>query len=211
MKTGILGGTFDPVHNGHVALGQAAGKLCSLGEIVFIPSSVPPHKQEQKISTFSHRTAMVELAVRCHPEMHCSNIENLLPSPSFTIDTLLYLKLHAAVPIELYFICGSDTFLDLLSWKECFKVLNITNFIVFSRVGSENNRLNTFIEKLGYRDTGVGWYHEFYNTTIHCSTFILPDISSSTIRKRVRKKQSVKQFLCKEVNHYILENSLYRK
>jgi nicotinate-nucleotide adenylyltransferase len=140
QRTGILGGTFDPVHNGHLALAEAAGELCDLDEVILLPAAVPPHKQNKTITDFSHRAAMLEIAVQDRPSLHVSTIERLLPPPSFTIDTLNYLKLHSVSPVTFFFITGADTFLDILSWKEYRNLLQLTNFIVFLRSGGNKKK-----------------------------------------------------------------------
>jgi nicotinate-nucleotide adenylyltransferase len=209
QKTGILGGTFDPVHNGHLALAEAAGELCGLDEVILLPAAVPPHKQNKVITDFSHRAAMLEIAVRNRPSLHVSTIERLLPCPSFTIDTLNYLKLHSVSPVEFFFITGADTFLDIISWKYYRKVLQITHFIVFLRSGSNKKKLQTFLKRLGYRKKGNAWYSETFKTWIYSSTLPLPAVSSSEVRNMVPRGHLKKQLIPQGVIEYIAENRLY--
>lgn len=208
-KTGILGGTFDPVHNGHLALAEAAGELCDLSEIVLIPAAVPPHKQNREITDFSHRVAMLELAVREKPELHVSTIEQMLPKPSFTIDTLVYLQLHSAVDLELFFIIGADAFLDILSWKKYKSVLSATHFIVFSRSGSVNRKLHELFKILGYKKRNDHWYHKTFQKSIFSSSSLLPSVSSSEVRKEIHKGNSVNKLIPVAVSEYITANHLY--
>ncbi len=208
-KTGILGGTFDPVHDGHLALAEAARELCDLDEIILIPAAVPPHKQKKIITPFSHRSAMLEIAVQNRPLLHVSTIEQLLPSPSFTIATLNYLKRHSPSAVRFYFITGADTFLDILSWKEYRKLLQISNFIIFLRSGSTEKKLLTFLKDLHYRKTGSFWYHEKFNSRIYSSTQPLPAVSSSTIRRQIFLGNQTGLMVPEGVNDYIVENKLY--
>ncbi|MBU1140732.1 MAG: nicotinate-nucleotide adenylyltransferase [Proteobacteria bacterium] len=207
-KTGILGGTFDPVHNGHLALAEAAGKLCDLDEITLLPAAVPPHKQEV-ISAFSDRVAMLELAVRNKPTLTLSTIEQLLPTPSYSIDTLRYLLSHATHPAEFFFITGADTFLDILSWKEYQELLRTIHFVVFSRVGSKNEQLYTLFNKLEYHKKGAGWYNTVSHRWIYCSSVSLPPVSSSEIRNRVALGLPVNSFVPEGVSEYIQAHGLY--
>ena len=209
LKTGILGGTFDPVHYGHLALAEAAGNLCDLSEIVLIPAAVPPHKQYREITDFSHRVAMLELAVREKPELHVSTIEQILPTPSFTIDTLEYLLLHSAVDIELFFIIGADAFLDILSWKNYKGVLSATHFIVFLRSGSVNRKLHELFEVLGYQKRNGYWHHKIFKKSIFSSSCVLPSVSSSEVREEIYRGHSVSTLIPEIVSKYINDNNLY--
>jgi len=209
QRTGILGGTFDPVHNGHLALAEAAGGLCDLDEIILLPASVPPHKRNKKITDFSHRAAMLEIAIQNRPSLHVSTIEKLLPSPSFTIDTLNYLKLHSVTPVEFFFITGADTFLDILSWKKYREVLRSSNFIVFLRSGKNRKKLHKFFKLLDYSKKDTSWYNEAYKTWIYCSALSLPAVSSSEVRGLLSQGLPVQQLIPQGVFEYIAENRLY--
>ncbi len=209
-KTGILGGTFDPVHNGHIALADAAGKLCDLDEILLLPAALPPHKQTKKIASFADRAAMLEIAIDGKPKLSVSTIEKLLPVPSFTLDTLQYLKLHSAPGLQFYFISGADTFLDILSWKNYERILQECHFAVFSRAGQSTEKLIQFIENLGFRkQSKTYWEHLKSKNKIYHTNITLPDISSSGIRKRLDVGKSVKGQLPQGVYQYILGNALY--
>ena len=209
QKTGILGGTFDPVHNGHLALAEAAGKLCDLSEIVLIPAAVPPHKQNRQVTDFSHRAAMLEIAVKERPTLHVSTIEQLLPSPSFTIDTLQYLKLHSGVDLELFFIIGADAFLDILSWKKCQEVLAASHFIVFSRSGSRKKKLYKLFKRLEYTKRDGYWHNKVSQKSIFSSSLSLPTVSSSEVRAQIAKGQPASKLTPKEVCKYIADHQLY--
>lgn len=209
-KVGILGGTFDPVHNGHLALAKAAGEICNLDEILLLPAALPPHKQGIAISEFSQRAAMLDLAVKEWGGLTVSRVEQLLPVPSFTIDTLQYLKLHSPTAVQFYFICGADTFLDILSWKSCDQVIEECNFIVFSRTGMSNKKLKSFIRELGFLKKGTAsWEHPQSLKHIYHVNLNLHNVSSSEVRKRLRKGKPVDSLTPKEVVTYIRMHSLY--
>lgn len=209
QKIGILGGTFDPVHNGHLALAEAAGKLCNLSEVVLIPAAVPPHKQNTKITDFRHRVAMLEAAVKKKPELHISTIEQLLPSPSYTIDTLHYIKIHSVGDVELYFITGADSFLDILSWKEYQDLLASCHFIVYTRKGNKAKMLQQFFKQLGYHPKGDCWINKKSQKSIFTSSSALPSISSSEIRDLIARGKCVSKLTPIEVADYISQNRLY--
>ncbi len=209
-KTGVLGGTFDPVHNGHLALADAAAILCDLDEIILLPAALPPHKQNKKIVSFSDRVAMLEIAIHCKPKLSVSTIEKLLPVPSFTLDTLQYLKLHSPTDVQFYFISGADTFLDILSWKDSERILRECHFVVFSRVGKCSKKLIKFIEKLGFRQQSKKhWKHPVSEKKLYHTNITLPDISSSKIRKYLATEKPVEGLIPQGVIRYIKENVLY--
>jgi len=208
-KIGMLGGTFDPVHNGHLALAEAAGKLCDLSEIVLLPAAVPPHKQNTKITDFEHRVAMLEAAVKGRPGLQISPIEQLLPSPSYTIDTLHYLKIHSVGDVEWYFIIGADAFLDILSWKEYRDLLASCHFIVYTRKGNKAEILQQFFKQLGYRFKENCWIHKKSQKSIFTSSSALPSVSSSEIRDQIRRGNRVSNLTPVEVVDYIKQKRLY--
>ena len=210
-KTGILGGTFDPIHYGHLELAKAAGKLCGLSEIVLIPAAVPPHKQHRQIAAYSHRVAMLNVAVKKNPEIHISTIEQLLPTPSYTIDTLEYLNLHSVGNVDFYFITGADVFLDIQSWKQYRNVLKSIHFIVFTRSGNKTNKLQTLLKQLGYEQNATVWYNKSTDRWVFTSTHSLPEISSSAIRKRIAKGETVTQLIPEKVQKYIVSHGLYKE
>lgn len=210
LKTGLLGGTFDPVHNGHLQLAEAAGKLCNLDEVLLVPAVVPPHKQEKKIAPYAERVAMLELAVTDRKGLTISTVEQQLPVPSFTIDTIHYLKHTSQNSLDLYFIGGTDTFLDIRSWKAYESVLQECNFIVFSRVGKPSEPLTQFMETLGfYQKTAICWEHQISGKKIYHMDIGVPDISSSMIRKRLVNREDAGELLPQEVEYYISKHGLY--
>lgn len=210
VKTGIMGGTFDPVHNGHLALAETAGNVCHLDDILLIPAALPPHKQNRKIVSFADRVTMLEIAIKGYPGLTVSTIEEQLPVPSFTIDTLRYLELHSVATVHFTFISGADTFLDILSWKESEGLLTKCDFLVFSRPGSGKKQLESFIKNLGYRQESVTtWKHSVKRKNIYHINKKISSVSSSEVRKRLRKGKSVAHLIPPGVSEYIQNNSLY--
>lgn len=209
-KTGILGGTFDPVHYGHLALAKAATELCDLDDTLLLPAALPPHKQNRAINSFADRVAMLDIAIKSKHKLSVSTIEELLPIPSFTIDTLQYLKLHSPTDVQFFFISGADTFLDILSWKKYEHLLTECHFAVFSRVGQSTRQLLNFIEELGFeQDTTSCWEHPVSGKKIYHANLGLSDISSSMVRNRIANGESVKELIPQGVADYIMDKSLY--
>jgi len=132
MRIGILGGTFNPVHQGHLQLAREVKIKCGLDEILLIPSGIPPHKTEEELATAEDRLEMVRLAIEGIPGLSVSDIEIRRPEQSYTIDTVREL-LKTAPGVDFYFIIGLDAFLEIETWKEAGSLLKIVSFIVVSR------------------------------------------------------------------------------
>ena len=131
-----------------------------------------------RITDFKDRVAMLEAAVKKRPKLHVSAIEQILPSPSYSIDTLRYLKIHSVGDVEFYFITGADSFLDILSWKEYQDLLTSCHFIVYTRKGNKAKILQQFFKQLGYRPKGDCWINKKSQKSIFTSSSALPSISS---------------------------------
>ncbi len=209
-KVGILGGTFDPIHYGHLELAEAAGRLFSLDEIVLIPAAVPPHKLHRQITPFAHRIAMLNLAVQKNTTFHVSSIEQLLSTPSYTIDTLRHIQLHSVENRALYFIIGADAFMDIESWKQYKDVLKICHFIVFTRKGNKKEKLYYLLEHLGYQQNADSWFNGKTKRYVHTSSHSLPVLSSSIIRKRIGRGETTTAMLPSDVIQYIVTHELYK-
>jgi nicotinate-nucleotide adenylyltransferase len=142
MNIGLLGGTFDPIHNGHLAVAQAALERCKLGKVLFVPSDIPPHKREQPITDFIHRYAMVTLALQGEKKFFPSLLEaprEKYPTGEdrvhYSIDTVRRLKAALPPTDRLFFIMGIDAFREISTWREPEALLRECEFIVVSRPG----------------------------------------------------------------------------
>src|SRR3954454_8057800 len=138
MNVGLLGGTFDPIHRGHLAVARAAQQRFDLGRILFVPAGAPPHKQKQPLTPYAHRYAMVALATGGEKGFIPSDIESfeqLDGKPSYSIDTVRRLKSQLKRSDHLYFIIGIDAFKDIATWRQPEALLKETDFIVVSRPG----------------------------------------------------------------------------
>jgi nicotinate-nucleotide adenylyltransferase len=209
-KIGLLGGTFDPVHYGHLQLAESALKECRLDKIVFIPSAQPPHKNGALITSFRHRLAMLALAITGINGFECNAIEDTLPKPSYTIDTLRELRKYYESDCQLYFLIGADAFLDILTWKSPQQILHSVNIILSQRKGYKSAQLSDLLKKLGYKASDLSWYGEDGKKDIYILEKTPEDHSSSDIRTMIRKGEPVQRFLPKSVIEYIEKNKLYK-
>jgi nicotinate-nucleotide adenylyltransferase len=135
MKIALFGGTFDPVHKGHLAIAQAAVERFGIGLVYFVPATVPPHKQGRELTEFYHRYAMLALATADERRFVPSLLEAGADGPNYSIDTVRRLKKKLKKSDELYFLIGIDAFLDLSTWRQPVELLSECDFIVASRPG----------------------------------------------------------------------------
>ncbi len=192
MKIGIIGGTFDPIHMGHLLIAEQAREVGKLDQVWFIPSSSPPHKQHKQITPFQHRLQMVSLAIADHPAFQLSDIEMHLSSPSYTVQTLTALK-EAYPNHQFYIIVGTDMVKDLPSWYKIEEILQLSQVIGVSRPDVTLTHLPEWIQK----------------RLIYIADGIEIRLSSSVIRERVAKRMSIRYLVPPGVDQYIKENRLY--
>jgi nicotinate-nucleotide adenylyltransferase len=216
LKLGILGGTFNPIHYGHLAAAEEVRERLKLDRILFIPSHLPPHKQEADIPSAVQRFEMVRLATMGNPHFETSDIELNRQGKSFTVDTIETLRTtypHA----ELNFITGLDTFLEIETWNRWDRLLSLCSFVVLSRPGyhfidlvkigfmkqaeQEMNKLDQ--GELRQAVVRSGAY------TVCLEMIPLYDISSTDIRRRIKEGGSIKYLLPEPVEIYIMKNRLY--
>jgi len=210
IKIGLLGGTFDPVHNGHLQLAESALKEYRLDKVIFIPSAQPPHKTDTSVTSFSHRIAMLSLAGQGIDNFECSAIEGTLPKPSYTIDTLRELLKNYQTDCTLYFIIGADAFLDILTWKSYQEVLQTVHILISGRIGYKSVQLFDLLKRLGYRPNDNSWTGNIAQKDIYLLKKTPEEHSSSTIRALIEKGESVHRLIPRAVFDYIQKNKLYQ-
>ena len=216
LKIGILGGTFNPVHYGHLAAAEEVKSRLMLDRVLFIPTFIPPHKQDEDLPSAGHRLEMIRLAVQGNPAFEPSDIEIKRGGRSYTINTIEDLR-RAMPGAEFYFVTGIDTFLEIQTWHRWQQLLAQCAFVVLSRPGYRFIDLDRIdfmqpsrseFEKM---DSGTllqaivrtGAY------TVFLEMIPLYDISSTDIRSRVKQGRSVKYLLPEAVETYIIKNKFY--
>lgn len=198
-KIGILGGTFDPIHIGHLVTAEAVRNEYTLDRVLFIPAANPPHKQAQKVTRAMHRYIMTVLATYSNPYFQVSSIELDRPGPSYTIDTIYELKARFGSAAELYFITGADAIQEIPTWDRIEELLGLCQFIAATRPGCfpSVDHIKAHFGKLGQR-------------RIHRLTTPELEISSTDIRERIRTNHSIKYIVPENVEQYIVKEGLYR-
>lgn len=214
MKTGILGGTFNPIHLAHLRIAEEVHRACNLDRTLFIPAAEPPHKQVAGEISFAHRLAMVEAAIKDYPAFQASDLELKRSGKSFSVDTLEILRQEDPEG-ERYFIIGLDSYRDIASWKDFSRIFSLSHLVVTTRPGVEIK------DPLGplpvarhkdfcYDEKAKKLRHKSGNYLIFLAETRL-DISSTQIRKLRRKGQPIDHLVPAAVAAYIEAKGLYRE
>jgi nicotinate-nucleotide adenylyltransferase len=202
MKIGIFGGTFDPVHYGHLILAESCREECGLDQVWLLPAAISPHKQGQPPTGAEHRVAMLQLAIGGHEQLRVETTEVERGEVSYTVDTLE--TLHERQPTdELFFLMGSDSLQDLPAWKQPERICELALPIVVRRPGAGEPSMGVF-EQLVSADR---------LEQIHRYSIDMPwvDISSSNMRQRVADGRSIRFRTPRAVEAYIASHGLYRE
>lgn len=198
-RIGIIGGTFDPIHYGHLILAEHVRTNALLEKVIFIPAFVSPHKQGLAIAESIHRFNMVSLAIASNSEFEASDLEISSGEISYTINTLEKLKDNYNENATFYFITGSDTIFEIEKWHEYQKLLNNAGFIVGNRPGFREGKLEGHVNYLNNK----------YGSNIIIVDIPEVDISSTDIKRRIKESQSIKYLVPESVEDYIRKNALY--
>lgn len=211
----LFGGTFDPIHSGHLAVARAAEKRFHLDAIYFVPSSRPPHKSKPALTPFVHRYAMVSLACSNHhdfqPSLAEAPVDGTAPHVFYTVDTVRrYRREHP--DDHLFFIVGADQFLEIPTWKNYETLLDSCDFIIASRPGFRLDALRLVIppERLGRLKSDDPNTINLRKSVVHLLTTVSSHISSTEIRVRLDRRQSIHGLVPAPVEEYILGQALYR-
>ena len=197
QRLGIMGGTFDPIHYGHLLMAEEARQAFALDEVVFVPNGRPAHKKAYLVSSPEERYAMTLLATGSNPCFSASRIEIERPGPSYTIDTLREFRVLYPELDALYFITGADAVLEILTWHEYDKLVRECQFIAVTRPGFVLDRLHDLVDAA-------------FLDRVHYLPIPNIEISSTDIRRRVREGRSIKYLTPEPVEAYIQQQGLYR-
>jgi nicotinate-nucleotide adenylyltransferase len=198
MNLGVIGGTFDPVHNGHLAIAAEARRKLRLDEVLFVPAGRPYFKNPQGVSPAADRLKMLELALKDRPEFKVSGIEVERQGPSYAVETLAALKSLYGAQTEIFFIMGWDSVMALPLWQKPQELLRLARVVAAPRPGFPPPDLSSLEPKL----PGI-----LRRVTVLSGPLI--DISSSDIRQRVKAGLPFGTLVPPEVEDYIWQNRLY--
>jgi nicotinate-nucleotide adenylyltransferase len=195
MRIALFGGTFDPVHLGHLIIAEQARVELGLQRVFFVLTPNPPHKSGAAISPVVHRLEMLKTAVSGHPEFAISTIELERQGPSFTVDTLRSFRaMPEFVQAEFYLIIGADSFLELNKWREPQTIVTMTKLAIYPRSGVNVQRAAPEFLRVAHLLRGP-----------------LIEISSTEIRQRCNRGVSIRYLVPEEVRAYIIKSQLYQQ
>ena len=213
MKIAIFGGTFDPIHSGHMQAAKAAARRLHLNKVLFVPTGCPPHKTSTVLTDYHHRFAMVALACAEDSRFVPSMLESpeLRPGPHYSVDTVRRVKRMLKPGDTLYFLIGVDALLDLPHWKQFRELLALTNFIVVSRPGFDSREIEKSLprELLDRRPRRNSRQVRLKKTTLHVLPHVEVPVASTDLRRAIQQKQSIKGMVPPMVEQYILKEGLY--
>ncbi len=189
MRIGILGGTFNPIHVGHLVLAEEAREKLNLDKVIFVPAYIPPHKKDEALAEPNDRFKMVELALRGNSDFEVSSFEIDSKTTSYSVETLKAFKQKYGEEAKLFFITGADSLGEIYSWKEIDQIFKLSHFIVANRPGYDIANVPSGIDVV---------------------TITSLEISSSLIRKKISESKSIRYLVPEPVREYIIARRLYR-
>ncbi|MCE5279741.1 MAG: nicotinate-nucleotide adenylyltransferase [Planctomycetaceae bacterium] len=205
-RLAYMGGTFDPVHNGHLSIARAVAQRLSVDRVTFVPAAAPPHKSGGTVAGKEDRLAMLELAVGDQPLLAVSRIELDRPGPSYTRDTLVELRRLAGPGPELVWIIGADMLADLHLWHRADEVVDLATIVTAVR-SPWDRRLEQIFQRL----SGSFTIEQVARLRQGVLSTPLADVSSTLVRARVSAGQSVAELVPPAVSDYIAAHGLYRR
>ena len=216
-RVGVLGGTFDPIHAGHLTVGLAARAALGLEHVVVVPAHDPPHRPEHPRASAFHRFAMAALAVDSAPGLLLSEMELAADEPSFTATTMRRLHSQGFAPAELFFIAGTDALAEIASWRDYPAILELCHFVAISRpawpLATLRARLPELASRMRTLDAPAGSPGGERPAASVLSIFLVehatPDVSSTEIRNRVREGLSIAGLVPPAVARHIQRHGLY--
>jgi nicotinate-nucleotide adenylyltransferase len=218
MRLGLLGGTFNPIHNGHLAIARQTREALALDRILFIPTSDPPHKLPQSLAPAKDRYEMVRLAIGSDPLLAVSDVELRRSGTSYSIDTVRQLQQEYGPQTELFFLIGLDAFLEFPSWHEPNTLLTLCSFIVISRPGLSFQALSTLpllppLSQQSLLDLDKGGSSRLTVPmgahALICLRLPPSDVSASGIRSKFKQGHPTANLLPPPVESYILQHHIY--
>ena len=199
-KLAIMGGTFDPIHIGHLVAAEEVRHEFDIDEVLFVPTGHPPHKANINMTTSENRYLMTVLATASNENFNVSRIEIDREGVTYTVDTIKELKRLYGDEVQLYFITGADAIHKILTWKEPQELLQLCDFVAVTRPGYKKEELLKQVDALKSQ----------YEARVHFLEVPALAISSSNIRKRIEAHKPIKYLVCEEVETYIMKNNLYQ-
>ncbi len=214
LRLGLFGGTFNPIHFGHLRSAEEVCEALALSRLWFIPAAQPPHKPPGGLTHFEVRLAMTRLAVAGHPLMEVSDIEGRRPGKSYSVETLRLLREEFGPDWDLFFILGLDAMLEIPTWKDYAQIFHLCDFVVLDRPGYARARLEETLTReiqppFQVMSDGRGFAHPSGHRVLWQQTTLM-DISATGIRRLAHQGRSLRFLLPEAVRSFIINNKLYQ-
>lgn len=213
-RIGIFGGTFNPIHLGHLRSAEEIREVYGLDEVRFLPAAIPPHKGAGEVAPPADRLRMVELAIADHPAFRTSALELERGGPSYSVDTLRTLRSELGAQTPLFFIVGLDAFRELDTWKEPEEIFRLADLIVTSRPGAgerlAHEELPIAAQKAFCYDADSGRFRHESGHLLMFQPITALGVSATAVRNLLRQQRSVRYLVPPAVEAYIAEHGLYR-
>jgi nicotinate-nucleotide adenylyltransferase len=214
VRVGLFGGTFNPVHWGHLKTADEIRRIFDLTRVIFIPTNISPHKESEEVVPAHHRLKMLDLVVEDNPYFFASDVELKRHDRSYSIETITYFTETLGKELALFFILGMDAFLEINTWKNYQELFSLCNFIVMTRPGYEVKGIHNVIpsqlmKDFTYRPAEKRFIHRS-QLSIYFTEVTPIDISSHSIRTLMKNNLSINTMLPEKVKHYVEEHQFYR-
>jgi nicotinate-nucleotide adenylyltransferase len=215
QRAAIYGGTFDPVHKGHVAVARTVLQLFELDQVLFVPACMPPHKRNTNVTSPFHRFAMLSLATEDDEQLRISTSDLDVPEEPYAVETVARIRGEVGNETELFFLMGADSWLEITSWHDWRRLLELCHFIVMTRPGYELDSTalaNMPIPVVNVRGVGCGQGEQMKQPHAFITDAVMMDISASAIRATARagESQKLREMVPDAVANYIEKYALYR-
>jgi nicotinate-nucleotide adenylyltransferase len=201
IRYAIMGGSFDPIHYGHLAAAETVRQKLNCQKVIFIPLGKPPHKKDRNLSDSIHRYTMTVLATISNPYFEVSNIEVNRDGYTYTLNTITELNKYYGKEVELLFITGADALFEIETWYKVEELLKLCSFVAVTRPGYDKSILE---QKLVYLQSK-------YNSELHIIDVPGLNISSTEIREKVKIGDSIRYLVPETVEQYIFKHKLFRE
>ena len=213
-RFGVLGGTFSPIHIGHLRAAEEAIEALELDSFLFLPAAVPPHKTAQPILAFEHRWRLLNLAIAGNPRFRASDLEHHLSGKSYTVRSLIALHERFQGDGEIYFLLGLDSFLEIHTWWRYRELFRLAQLVIMRRPSYSDEDLERLLhERVSEHYRWEAAQSAFVHPTllpVHYLKMTRIDVSSTQIRRLVAHGKSIRYLVPGEAISYILDNRLYR-
>jgi len=212
MRVGLLGGSFNPIHFGHLRAAEEVREALNLDLVYFVPAALPPHKSAEGLAPPEHRLAMVRLATKGNRHFMVSDVEIRRAGRSYTIDTVRHFLATLRGPSVLFLMMGADAFAELDTWKDCDELVRLSSVVVHTREAAGNTlpaRISlAALKRFGYIRKDDHYVHPNGQTLAFVATTIFP-VSATLIREKLQQRRSVRYLMPGDVLDYIQRHGLY--